>query len=219
MRYQLEQKIENLKPGKYVEAKYEIRKKDKSPPYIVVGNGISTKDYPDELVMDAFKVFADLTSAQQRLVILLKDILIQQNLKNRGARTKADNPNLIKLHRGNHDEVHQEIKSKMGQNKNGSTLEEKRVLKKVRNGQYMLNPFMFPPAEGFPQVLKIWDELPKKAKSEVSKEERGQIDSVSLCRNQKRPSAAKSFVDCVNKRLRGNDDEASSEAENDREGP
>lgn len=168
MQYELEQKIENLKPGEYVEAKYEIRKKDKSPPYIVVGNGISTKDYPDELVMDAFNVFADLTSTQQRLVILLKDILIQQNLKNRGARTKAENPNLIKLHRGNHDEVHQEIKSKMGQNRNGSTLEEKKVLKKVRNGQYMLNPFMFPPSEGFSQVAKIWDELPTKTNANSS---------------------------------------------------
>jgi hypothetical protein len=97
MDYELEEKLRGLNRGEQVVVTYQKKKKNKSPPYITVGNGLSTKNFSDEVVMDAFKVFSELSKTQQNLFIALKDLLIEENMGNYYSNRKVDNPNLIIL--------------------------------------------------------------------------------------------------------------------------
>lgn len=159
MNEELEERASKLKSGDKLVATYQTKKKGSFPPYIVVGNGVVTKEFSADMVMDAFEVFSELSKAQQRLFIWLKDILVNQNMDNFVNRRTVDNPNLVRLDRGKGNEDHLRIRTMMGDNRNGSKLEEKRVLKKVERGVYMLNPYIFIPPDDFAEVARQWEEL------------------------------------------------------------
>jgi hypothetical protein len=163
MDYELEEKLRGLNRGEQVVVTYQKKKKNKSPPYITVGNGLSTKNFSDEVVMDAFKVFSELSKTQQNLFIALKDLLIEENMGNYYSNRKVDNPNLIILDRSKSNLVHQNIRTKMSQNFNRKVLEKNGVLKQINPGRYMLNPYIFIPYNDFEKIAKIWEELPSKS--------------------------------------------------------
>lgn len=158
---ELEEKVQGLKKGEQLVRTTTIEKKKKvpCPPYITVGNGISTKLFPASVVMDAFRVFSELSSAQQWLFIELKDIFVTQNISAWQKNRSMENPNLIQLDKNKLNEEHAAIKAVMGRNRNGATLEAKGVLKKVANGRYMLNPYIFIPSDDFEKVAQIWSDL------------------------------------------------------------
>jgi hypothetical protein len=162
--YEVDQKIEQLKNGEKLVTTHQIKKPDKKPPYILVGNGKSTKAFPEDVTVDAFLVFSELTKAQQQLFIDLKDVLVQERLSHYATRI-PDNPNLIFLDDHESNEFHQSIRARMGQNRNGTTLEEKGVLKKMKVGKYMFNPYLFPPPGDFKRIADLWNELPTKSSS------------------------------------------------------
>ncbi len=159
MNDELEERASKLKPGQQLVATYKTKKRDSTPPYIIVGNGVSTKEFSADVVIDAFEVFSELSKTQQRLFIWLKDILVNQYMDNYYAKRTVENPNLVRLDRSKENEHHQRIRTMMGQNRNGSELVEKGVLKKVRNGVYMLNPYIFIPANEFQSIAEIWEDL------------------------------------------------------------
>lgn len=161
MSYELEQQTNNLKPGEQIVATYQKKKIDKMPPYITVGNGVATKEFPADVAMDAFKVFSNLSKTQQELFIEIKDIYVTQNMTNWQSKRQVENPNLVYLDKNKDNEDHQNIKKKMSENRNGSTLQELGVLKKVRNSVYMLNPYIFIPPYDFKKVAESWKELTK----------------------------------------------------------
>ena len=160
MEHELEERLQNLKDDEEIEATFRKKKKSKPPPYIMVGNGMSTKDFPEDVVVDAFQVFSELSPAQQQLFVGLKDVLVQVRLRDYYAKRTPENPNLIWL--DNLDEFQQSIRTRMGQNRNGTILEEKGILKKIKTGKYMFNPYLFPPASDFKRVAEIWENLPTK---------------------------------------------------------
>jgi len=162
MDHELKEKVNGLKNGEKIVATYQKKKSSNTPPYITVGNGFSTKNFPVEVVVDAFKVFSELSKAQQGLFVDLKDILVDQNMNNHYKKRKVDNPNLIILERSKSNLVHQKIRTKMSQNRNRKALETKGVLKQINPGRYMLNPYIFIPYNDFEEVAKIWEELPPK---------------------------------------------------------
>lgn len=161
MDYELEEKLRGLQSGEQLIATYQKKQKSKTPPYIAVGNGLSTKSFPEEVVMDSFKVFSELSKTQQGLFVGLKDILINERMTNYRNKRKIDNPNLVTLERNN--SVHQDIKDKMSQNRNRKTLEVNGILKQIKPGQYMLNPYIFIPHKDFDDVARIWEELQSKS--------------------------------------------------------
>jgi hypothetical protein len=118
------------------------KKNSKTPPCIAVGNGLSTKSFPEEVVMDAFKVFSELSKTQQGLFVGLKDILIKGRMTNYRNKRKVDNPTLVTLERSKSNSAHQDVKDKMSQNRNRKTLEINGILKQIKPGQYMLNPYI-----------------------------------------------------------------------------
>jgi hypothetical protein len=163
MYYELEEKMSDLKSGEQIVATYQKKKSSKTPPYITVGNGLSTKIFPEEVVVDAFEIFSELSKTQQCLFIDLKNILVAQNMKNYYDKRKVENPNIIILQRSKGNLVHKNIRVKMSQNRNRKVLEKKGVLKQVKPGSYMLNPYVFIPYKDFSEVVKIWEELPFKS--------------------------------------------------------
>ena len=162
MDFELDQKVENLKPGEKIVATYEKTTKSKQPPWIKLGSGLTTKKFPEGTSVDALKVFSELSKDQRQLFIDFKDILSQQTMDNIQAKRSVDNPNLVPLSRSKDNEFHRDIRDRMSQRKNGTTLEEKGVLKRLKIGVYMLNPYIFIPSGDFEKVAKIWEELPAK---------------------------------------------------------
>jgi hypothetical protein len=159
MDYEAEQIANNLKPGEKLVTTHQKKKVDKKPSYIIVGNGVATKAFPAAVTMDAFRVFSSLTKEQQGLFIDLKDIYVQQNLDNYQKQRTVENPNKIVLDKNKDNELHQSIKARMGNRRNCTTLEEKGVLKKIKTGIYMLNPYLFIPSDDFKQIAEIWADL------------------------------------------------------------
>ena len=159
MEYELEKVVEKLGAGKKLVTTQQFKNADKGPPYIAVGNGRSTKDCPVNVVMDAFQVFSELSPAQRQLFIDLKDVLVEERMAGHYSTRHHENPNLIWLDDHDSNEFHQSIRTRMGQNRNGTTLEEKGVLKKIKVGKYMFNPYLFPPPDDFKRIAEIWEEL------------------------------------------------------------
>jgi hypothetical protein len=157
--YELEEQKKNLKPSDELVVTFKTKAKEKKPSYIVVGNGIATKAFPEKVSKDAFKVFSELSKAQQGLFIDFKEILVQQQMNSRYKKQETESPNFIRIVSDKDNYLHQSIKKRMAVNKNGSTLEEKEVLQKIKNGHYMLNPYIFIPANNFKEAAKIWEEL------------------------------------------------------------
>jgi hypothetical protein len=157
--FELEEKTKSLKPGERLITTYEKTTIGKSPPYITVGNGLASKNFPSDLVIDAFQVFSQLSKAQQQLFLDFKDILILQQIDNYYAKRAVKNPNLICLEKGDKNDLHKSIRSRMSQNRNGQMLQKNGVLKKIKNGVYMLNPYLFIPFKNFEEVARLWAEI------------------------------------------------------------
>lgn len=138
------------------------------PPYIVVGNGNFNKTFPAGVVIDALAVFASLSPKQQEIVLLLRDELIRNRIEASNKKIQLANPNEIHLSHTTTDEVAQKIKKLLGQNGNSKALKEKKVMRKIRNNVYMLNPFMFVPAYKFAETAQIWHSLEKPVTAPVA---------------------------------------------------
>ena len=136
----------------------EKRTPTKTPPYITVGSGLATKQFPADVSIDAFEVFNELSKAQRVLFIEFKNILIQQNFDNWIKKYTVENPNIVFLSVKDHDN----IRTELSKNRNGTTLVKKGVLKKIKNNVYMLNPYIFIPASNFGKIAAEWNELPSK---------------------------------------------------------
>lgn len=166
-------KLAKAEQQKIAEEKSNLATK-KSPPYITVGNGLATKQFPADVSVDAFEVFNQLSKAQRGLFIKFKNILVQQNFDNWINKEAVDNPNIVYL---SGIEDHDTIRAEMSKNRNGTELEEKAVLKKIRNNVYMLNPYIFIPASSFGKIASEWHALPSKRKkpTQTAKQQEDQL--------------------------------------------
>lgn len=162
MDFELEQQIDSLKPGEKLVTTYEKKKSSGGPPYVTLGSGLATKKFPEGTSVDALQVFSELSNEQQRLFIYFKDVLVEQMMDNYQAKRSVENPNKVPLSKNPDNELHQRIRSLIGKHKNGTTLEEKGVLKRLKIGVYMLNPYIFIPSGDFEKVAKIWEEISTK---------------------------------------------------------
>ena len=160
---ELEQNIKELKSNERVNVQISKQTNDNLPPYLIVGNGRSSKEYPEHIVIDTFRVMSNLSPDLRWLFINLIDILVTQNINNRYPKRRVENPNLIILEKNKDNELHKSIKKKMSENGNRRKLEEQRVLKQVKPGTYMLNPHMLIPSEDFKRIAQIWKDMPTKS--------------------------------------------------------
>lgn len=159
---ELDKKLEDLNSNEHYEILVNKKKNEKKPPFVVIGNGKATKDFPEDVVIDAIRVLSKLSPTQVGLIADLKDILINQNIRNHYKKRRVDNPNLIVLDKNKDNELHKSIRTRMSDNKNGAKLQELGVLKQLKPGAYMLNPYMFIPPYEFKRVAQIWKDMTTK---------------------------------------------------------
>jgi len=160
---ELEQKLGDLELNEHYEILVNKKKNDKVPPFIVLGNGKASRDFPEDVAIDAIKIFSKLSPKQMDILVELKDILVNQTIANHYKKRRVDNPNLIVLERNKDNELHKSIRRTMGDNSNGTKLQKLGVLKQLKPGTYMLNPYMFIPPYEFKRVAQIWKEIPTKS--------------------------------------------------------
>lgn len=160
MDFELGQQLGNLKPGEKLVTTYQKKQSGDGPPYVSLGSGLATRKFPEGVSIDALEVFSDLSKEQQRLFIYFKDVLVEQMMERYQSKRTVENPNKVPLSKNPDNELHQRIRSLISVRKNGTILEEKGVLKRIKVGVYMLNPYIFiPPLVDFDEVAKIWEEL------------------------------------------------------------
>lgn len=160
---ELGQELGDLESNEHYEILVNKKKNEKVPPYLVLGNGKTTKDFPEGVAIDAIGVFSKLSPSQLEILVVLKDILINQNIVNFYRNRRVDNPNLVLLERNKDNVLHKSTKKKMSDNYNGTKLQQLGVLKQLKPGTYMLNPYMFIPPYEFKRVAQIWKDIPTKS--------------------------------------------------------
>jgi hypothetical protein len=160
---ELDQKLGDLNSNEHYEILVNKKKNEKVPPFLVIGNGKATKDFPEDVAMDAIKILSNLSPKQIGIVVDLKDILVNQTIRNHYRKRRVDNPNLIVLAKNKDNELHKSIRTRMSENKNGTKLQELGVLKQPKPGTYMLNPYMFIPPYEFKRVAQIWKDMRTKS--------------------------------------------------------
>lgn len=166
MNLELNQQIESLKNNEQIEVTVSKKKKAKSPPYTTIGNGMSTKEFAPELVMDALKVFGGLTPAQQAIVLHFRDVINNANMQAKQHKRPVDNPNEIILSKNDLND--QTVQGQLRDNGNASKLIERAVIKKVKIHHYMVNPYMFIPHDNFDKVADRWHNLEPKTNQNAS---------------------------------------------------
>lgn len=139
------------------------------PPYLVIGNGNTSKIFKQDVVMDTLAVFASLSPKQQQIVLLLRNEMIRNQMEAFQKKTQLANPNEIHLSHTTTDEVAPLVKDLLRANGNGKILTDKKVLRKIKTNVYMLNPFMFIPAYKFAETVQLWDSLEAKQKKAAPK--------------------------------------------------
>ena len=159
----LDQKLGDLNSNEHYEILVNKKKNEKVPPFLVIGNGKATKDFPEDVAIDAIRVLSTLSPTQIGLIAELKDILVNQTIGNHYKKRRVDNPNQIVLDKNKDNELHKSIRTRMSENKNGTKLQELGVLKQPKPGTYMLNPYMFIPPYEFKRIAEIWKEMKTKS--------------------------------------------------------
>lgn len=142
---------------------------EEKPPYIVIGNGNTSKKFTQEdVVMDALAVFATLSPKQQLIVLHLRDEMVRNNINAKHKKIQLPNPNEIYLSQITGLDVAQQVKKLLSENGNNKALVDKKVMRKIQNNVYMLNPYMFIPSYNFAETAQTWQSLEKPDKTQVA---------------------------------------------------
>ena len=141
---------------------------EEKPPYIVIGNGNTSKKFTQDVVMDALAVFATLSPKQQLIVLHLRDEMVRNQINAFHKKIQLPNPNEIYLSQITALDVVQQVKKLLSENGNSKALKDKKVMRKIKNNVYMLNPFMFIPSYNFAETAQTWQSLEKPDKTLTS---------------------------------------------------
>ena len=113
---------------------------EEKPPYIVIGNGNTSKKFTQDVVMDTLAVFATLSPKQQLIVLHLRDEMVRNQINAFHKKIQLPNPNEIYLSQITALDVVQQVKKLLSENGNNKALVDKKVMRKIRNNVYMLSP-------------------------------------------------------------------------------
>lgn len=151
--------LASLRANEEFEVLITKRKKASTPPYLIIGNGRTTKEYKDACVIDAFKVVGQLSAQQLEIFLYFRDVIVDNALYHRNAKMTNERPNEVEIPRTSGDTKAQEIKTLLRNNRNGARLQELAIIKRVSMGVYMVNPYLIIPHDNFAKVAKQWEEI------------------------------------------------------------
>ncbi|WP_041962918.1 hypothetical protein [Sulfurospirillum cavolei] len=151
--------IESLMTNEELNVQVTRKRKASTPPYSTIGNGRTTKEYKDAPVVDAFRVIGQLSPQQLEIFLYFRDVIVENALYHRNTKTRNDQPNHVTLSRSSENHAEKQIKTLLGQNNNSARLQKMNIIKKIRVGVYMVNPYLLIPSDNFAEVAKQWNEL------------------------------------------------------------
>lgn len=127
--------------------------KNPKPAYTMIGSGQATRMFPSGVV-DALAVIGSLNKSQLQIFLFFRD-MIQLNYKIDKEYPRSErNTNEVSLDLDS-DNV-KKIKHLMQRNNNIKALVDKKILKKGKKKNYMVNPFILIPSRDFKWHAATW---------------------------------------------------------------
>jgi hypothetical protein len=149
----------NLKDNEELDITVSKREKQKLPPFVLMGSGEPSKTYSSDDVVDALAILSELSPHQLKIVFYFKNEIVRQQIIAHHTNNIDKDAHTVFIPKSTADKVAVEIRKLLSQNKNGKILVEKQVVKKIKNGVYMMNPFFIIPSQGFNEILKKWNAI------------------------------------------------------------
>ena len=147
--YDIEQVLDSLQRDKEVTIKAVDKQKVVYPPYMVVGNGRHSKRYGVKS-MDIIDVCAQLNTSENKVLKFFRDCFTDNTINN------EEYPNIVVP--SSWKEYDTYIKKSL--EKNYTHMEYLGVLKRVKRGIYMINPYLFMPRRDALVKSQIkWEEI------------------------------------------------------------
>lgn len=146
--------IPSPKEDEVIETKIVKKTKEAYPGYTLLGNGRATRN--GGYSMDILDICAELNTAEMKLLKFLRDEV------DRNKMAKEKNVNLVKPTRSHEWTDYLKIAMK----KNYSHMECVGIIKRVRRGTYMMNPYVLIPTKDFEYHAKEWEVIEGKMPDE-----------------------------------------------------
>ena len=129
--------------------KKTVKVKDPTPPWNMVGNGMSNRTGTS---IDFIDICAELNQAELRLLKFFRDVY-NENIRNREVNTNQIVPAK--------EELFSPYLSKALE-KNYKHMAFMEIVVRVKRGTYLVNPNLFIPGANYSSINKVWNELIKK---------------------------------------------------------
>lgn len=155
----IDEAIKTLKGNEELTVKYSRTKKSKTPPYLIIGNGRTTKDFKEDVVVDAFELIGELSKQQLQIFLYFKNLVIERNLDYYNRKALDITPNYIIIPSSSLDTEAKRIKGLMRTNGNGKRLVELQIVRKIKANHYMVNPYLLIPNDNFLVAAANWEKL------------------------------------------------------------
>jgi len=127
--------------------------RDPKPAYAMIGSGQTTKMFP-EGVIDTLSVIGRLNESQLEIFLYFRDMIQVNNKLESKCPDSIRNLNEVNLVLD--DPYTKMTKSLMQRNNNVKALVDKKILKKGKKKNYMVNPFILIPNREFKRHAAIW---------------------------------------------------------------
>lgn len=151
--------IEHLKSDEALDVRITKKKKSSTPPYLTIGNGKTTRHFKDAPVVDTLKVVGLLSPQQLEIFLHFKDLVVENSMSSHKAGTINKQPNTVTLSKSDTDVQAKKVKELLRTNKNSRKMQDLAIIKKIKTGVYMVNPYMLIPSDNFEDVVKEWDAI------------------------------------------------------------
>ncbi len=138
------------------------KSKEKTPPYSVIGNGKTSKDYKEDVVVDTIDMIGKMNSQQFETFKYFRDLVVEEQLHHHKRNTTNEEPNIVIIPKSKNDTKAVRIKELIRNNNNGKKLQEMGAIRKIKAGEYMVNPYMIIPSHNFSKAALKWDSLEAK---------------------------------------------------------
>lgn len=133
--------------GDVIEISRKKKYKEPYPGFSTMGNGRETKNGGKSL--DILEICSKLNTAEMRLMQFFRDAIDNQKMINEA------NPNKVVPTRWDGWDDYLKVALK----KNFAHMECLQILRRVKRGEYMINPRLFIPAKDVDKIMNAWDDL------------------------------------------------------------
>mgnify|MGYP003587396491 CR=1 FL=1 len=151
--------LRNIRADETLTVKISRKKQDRLPPFLFIGSGMTTKIYDKSVVLDVIDIFSKLSKQQIEIIHYFKKLLVEDNLYYFYNKKPNPNPNRIILPSSKFNTEAVSVREKLKSNGNSKKLVEMGIIKKVKQGEYMISPYFIIPSDNIQEALQQWNKL------------------------------------------------------------